>query len=106
MEHEEVIDIMREAGKESIDKLVAKLNLDGIVSDEDGCLISSYMVERWTAESTEYLRDNEYKGGKLTMHAKFFSGHGAVYVLFDENEHTYDSATKYMDEYVENYDIS
>lgn len=104
MENEKVIDILRGADKECIGKLVAKLNLDGIVSDEDDCLISSHMVEHWTIESTEYLRENEYKGGKLISHAKFFSAHGAVYVLFDENENTYDSATTYMDEHVDNYE--
>lgn len=104
MEHEKVIDILNRMESEEIQKLVGKLNSDGIVSDEDDSLLSSYMIEHWTSECDSFISQQGYTGSTLKIHGSFFQSHGAVYVLFDEELHSYESAKHYMVDHVKNYE--
>lgn len=105
MEQRKVIDILMTLDAESLKKLIYKLNLDGIVSDEDDCTLSSNMVERWCPECDSYLAQVGYEGGVLNVNSKFFPLHGAVYVLYDTGRHTSNSSLSYMVNHVENYEI-
>ncbi len=99
---DKAINILRSCEKDDIEKLINQLNIDGIVSDEDKCLISSYMVKNWDSRCTDYLTSHGYEGGCLRAHGKFFENHGAVYVLFDENKHAYRTANDYMNHNIDN----
>lgn len=104
MEQRKVIDILKDAHPESIKRLVHKLNTDGIVSDEDDCLLSSFMIECWRPECGAYLVEKGYVGSSLNKNGKFFPLHGAVYVLFDSGKHTDTTSLGYMTNHVENYE--
>ena len=104
MEHEKVINILQGTDSEAVKNLVNKLNFDGIVSDEDGCIVSSFMIEHWSEECDLYLYRNGYTGSRLVRYGKFFPSHGAVYVLFDGDRHSLETANKYMNYHVESYE--
>lgn len=99
---EKVVNILRNSEPISLSNLIEKLNIDGIISDEDQMFLSSTMVENWTSDCDLFLVERGYMGSTLKIHGKFYPSHGAVYVLFDESRHTYDTANKYMDDHVKN----
>ncbi|MCY3753274.1 MAG: hypothetical protein OXG99_04190 [Alphaproteobacteria bacterium] len=81
-----------------IEYLVTKLNDDGMVSDEgNNVRISSTMLEHCSEEFTERLRQNGYSGGELLCIGKQFLGHGAIYVLYDIENISYEEATIYLE---------
>ena len=89
---------MQEGQRERIEYLVTRLNEDGMVSDEDNSVgISSTMLERWSEECTEGLRKNGYFGGDLLCIGRYFCGHGAVYVLYDTENISYEEAMAYLE---------
>jgi hypothetical protein len=96
MKAHKTINILKEADSSFIQNLVAKLNSDGICSDEDSIGIASLNIEGWDDECTEFLKTNGFHGESLSNSGRFYEGHGAVYVIFDNDVHTYDSAEKYM----------
>ncbi len=95
-----ILEILKAMDIKNINKIVDKLNSDGVVSDEENYGISSHIIENWDEECTEYLLENGYKGRKLRSHGNYFDNYGAVYVLFNEEKHSYDTVMDYMDNLV------
>ena len=90
---------MEKPPKAIVEYLVTTLNATGIVSDEDNNVgISSTMIERWSDDCTDYLRENGYTGGELTDDGGYFPGHGAIYILYDKQPVTYEEAREYLEQ--------
>jgi hypothetical protein len=98
------IEILKQWDKQTLNKLVKKLNSDYLVSDEDSIELSSIMIENWSDECDDYLQNSGYTGGKLNSHGEYFNNRGAIYVLFDETKITYESAAEYLNK-VANRDV-
>lgn len=92
------IDMLMSWNNDLIHGLVSQLNGIGIASDEDDGAhgLSSTMIERWDFQCDQYLRKNGYVGGRLQIGGDFFPGHGAIYVIYDEDHHDLKSSSKYM----------
>jgi len=90
------IKILKDWNQIKLDELIGTLNINHLVSDEDSKGLSSTMIEGWSNECDSYLRSNGYTGGKLNTHSSFLPDHGAVYVVFDESQISYDDASKYL----------
>ncbi|MBO2569445.1 hypothetical protein [Shewanella algae] len=84
-----------------VQDVVDQLNQTGIVSDEDDQGFASIWIKHWNDDCTDYFRRFGYQGGKLFTHGKYFSDHGAVYALFDTDQHDLDSATDYLNKKAE-----
>ncbi len=96
MERFKTIDTLKKWDQSSLNGLISSLNTDHIVSDEDGIGLSSIMVEDWSEECDDYLRSRGYVGGEIQTHGAYFSHHGAVYVIYDEDHVTYEEASEYI----------
>lgn len=98
MSPEETLKQIKNWSPHLVQDVVDQLNQTGIVSDEDGQGFSSTWIEHWNDDCTYYFRRLGYQGGELFTHGKYFSDHGAVYALFDIDQHDFDSATDYLNE--------
>jgi len=96
MSSEDTLKALNEWDDRLVQNVVDQLNEIGIVSDEDEQGFSSTWIEYWDEHCSNYFRQFGYEGGILGHHAKFFPGHGAVYALFDENQHDLKSAEEYL----------
>ncbi len=92
------IEILISWDDDLVHALVSQLNEIGVVSDEDDGVhgLSSTMIERWNIQCDQYLKENGYTGGCLQIGGDFFPGHGAIYVIYDEERHNLRSICKYM----------
>lgn len=98
MEQMKTVEILRNLDRATLDDLIGALNSDHMVSDEDNKGLSSVMIEGWSKDCEDYLRENGYSCGKLTTHGGYFPLHGAVYVVFDESQVSYGDASVYLSE--------
>lgn len=108
MESIDTIEILRRWYNESpeiIGNIVEKLNVHGLVSDECGFGISSTMVEKWDDRCSQFLENCGYDGGRLAKTGKYIDGYGSVYVVFDSDDHTPDSALKVIERQIEPADF-
>lgn len=76
-------------------EVASHLNLNGIVSDNDGIGLSSTWIEGWNEEFTNHLREFGYTGGEINKVGKYFPI-GAVYALYDKSETTHSKAMDYI----------
>jgi hypothetical protein len=61
--------------------IVNKLNVNGRVTDACGTGIGSKVVESWTHECTEFLQENGYEGGSLTITTEKADDKSILYIL-------------------------
>lgn len=92
----DTLEILETWNYEDLCRLVARLNRDGIVSDEDGLGLSSIMVEFWSEECEEYLRRSGYRGRRIQTCGRFLPAQGAVYALYDSGRRDYDQTFSYL----------
>ena len=99
MTPKDILQVLKEERQKAmVEYLVTTLNTTKLFSDEDNNVgVSSTMLEHWSDECTEYLRENGYTGGELFCIGKYFSAHGAIYVLFDRQGVTYEEANEYLE---------
>jgi len=101
MSPEETLKQIKNWSPHLVQDVVDQLNQTGIVSDEDDQGFASIWIKHWNDDCTDYFRRFGYQGGKLFTHGKYFSDHGAVYALFDTDQHDLDSATDYLNKKAE-----
>ena len=101
MKTEQAFEILKSWDSRTINQIIDLLNLNHIVSDEDCAGLSSTMIRHWADECDNYLRNAGYCGGKLQTAGKYFQNHGAIYVLYDESQISYEEASKYLNSVAE-----
>ncbi|GAB2199494.1 hypothetical protein [Sessilibacter sp. MAH4] len=90
------LEILEEWSRADLDRLITKLNENGIASDEDELGLSSTMLENWTVSCDAFLTGNGYKGNSLKTSGKYIQNLGAVYILYDIDVFTYEEAQNYL----------
>lgn len=100
MERIKTIESLKSCERETLSNLIGTLNVNHIISDDDLKGLSSAMIENWSEECDEFLRDNGYTGEQLRPHGKYYSAHGAIYVVCDESKISYEEATEYIKDIV------
>ena len=78
-------------------RVADQLNLTGLATDEDGLCLSSSLVEHWSDDCTELLRDHGYQGGKLLVTGRFFNHCGAIYLLYQSSSHSLEDAQRELE---------
>lgn len=88
---------VQESGIEHIEHIVQHLNDYGIVDEVESFIIP--VLEHWSIECDNYLKNYGYKGGRLKLAANFYKGIGNCGVLFDTNKYNelLRCPRKYMD---------
>ncbi len=94
----ESIAILKEWDSSALMALISKLNIDHISSDEDSVGLSSTIIEAWSYKCTDFLRENGFTGDELTTTGGYFPEHGAIYVIFDKDQVSYEDALTYLKE--------
>lgn len=92
----DTLEILETWSEEDLCRLVARLNRDGIVCDEDGLGLSSLMVEFWSEECEEYLMRHGYRGQRIQTCGRFLPAHGAVYALYDSGRRDYEQTFSHL----------
>lgn len=98
MKTPDTLSTLRDWSPEVLHEFITLLNQLGIVSDEDRKGLSSTMVENWHDACEAFIRTKGYVGGTISSCGQFFAEHGAVYVLYDEERHSYHEARRYLAE--------
>lgn len=98
MERIKTIEILKGWERKTLLSVIATLNVSNIVSDEDLKGLSSVMIENWCEKCDQFLCANGYTGGRLRHQGKYYSTSGAIYVVYDESQISYEEANEYMDD--------
>lgn len=94
------LEVIKRAEKTDLQKIIVKLNEDGILlDDEDPSFSSSMLMKYWNSSCEKYLREKGYEGGSLLPIAKYFVGIGNLYALINTDK---DGSHKIAISYLEN----
>lgn len=79
-----------------LSRVAEQLNRTGFATDEDGLFLGSTLIEHWSSKCTDLLREHGYDGGELSVSGGFFSGIGAIYILYDTAFRTGEEAAQVL----------
>jgi len=88
--------ILKKWHPDRLNNLIHILNTHRIASDEGRAGLSPGMIECWSEECDQFLRECGYSGGKLSPCGIFSHCAGAIYAIYDESSITYQEAYEYL----------
>jgi hypothetical protein len=91
-----VIEILKGWNPSNLRLLIDHLNKHGIVTDEDGTGLSSYMIKSWDNVCTSLLSQHGYTGGDILKTGAYVEENGNVYALFDEASFDYTQVIEHI----------
>ncbi len=94
---------LRNIPASEIERVLIQLDNEHIVLDEHDNFLNSDLIEYCSKDVARLLRRHGYSGGPLKVEGHFFSGHGAVYALYDSRILKREKALNYMARWAENY---
>lgn len=56
-------------------------------------------MEAWNTSCDEFIQNKGFEGGKLSCIGKMIEGYGAIYLLYDTEQLTYDQANLQLNSY-------
>ena len=81
----DTLETVQKSDIKHIEHIVQHLNNYGIVDETDSFVIP--VLEYWSIECDNYLKNHGYKGGRLKLAANFYEGIGYCGALFDTNKY-------------------
>ena len=88
--------ILKKWHPDRLNNLINILNTSRIASDKGRAGLSSAMIECWSEECDEFLREYGYSGGRLSPCGIFSHCAGAIYAIYDESSITYQETHEYL----------
>lgn len=90
----DVVGILEGWSPMQVQVLIEALETDGFISDEIQSGLSSSIIEHWDQECDDYLRSRGYGGGKIECYSQYSKFYGQIYVLFDPETISGESAMR------------